>query len=101
MMKPAHARMARAALRWSLLDVQKRTGINKNTIVRFESGKGILLTTATRLEELFVRAGISFIYEDEARGPGVIISKELSHRNGDVPEMGTKYKPTKRRAASK
>ena len=31
------------------------TGINKNTIVRFESGKGILFSTAERLEHAFAK----------------------------------------------
>jgi len=80
MLKPAQARMARTALGWSLAEIQGRTGINKNTIVRFEAGKGVLLSTVSRLEDAFVNEGVSFIYEDDTRGPGVVLSKELSRR---------------------
>jgi hypothetical protein len=70
--------MARAALGWNMIESQQRTGINKNTIVRFEAGKGILLSTASRLEAAFLKEGITFLYEDTVHGPGVRLSKELS-----------------------
>src|SRR6185295_3492880 len=74
MLKPIHARMARAALDWSLRDLQEKTGINKNTLARFESGRGVLLSTAVKIEDVFVREGIVFIFEEDARGPGVIFT---------------------------
>ena len=80
MLKPAQARMARAALNWSLLDVQERTGVNKNTVVRFEAGKGVLLSTATKLEEAFTKEGIVFMFESEDRIQGVGISRGLSRK---------------------
>ena len=96
MMKPAQARMARAALKWSLLELQEKTGINKNTIVRFEAGKGILHSTAIRLEEAFALAGISFIYEDETRGPGILLSKEISRPIGEGSKISAKGKSARR-----
>ena len=96
MLKPAQARMARAALKWSLLDLQEKTGINKNTIVRFEAGKGILLSTAIKLEDAFAKKGITFVYEDSNRGPGVLLSKKLSHLIDETVDMLAKGKPTGR-----
>jgi transcriptional regulator with XRE-family HTH domain len=101
MLKPVQARMARAALGWSLVEIQEKTGINKNTVVRFESGRGVLLTTAARLENVFVRAGIAFIYEDDTRGPGVSLSKELSRRLAQLPEPKAKPSRRKSRPAAK
>jgi transcriptional regulator with XRE-family HTH domain len=75
MLRAVHARMARAALEWSLRDLQEKTGVNKNTLARFESGKGVLLSTAIKIEEVFVSAGITFLYEEGNRGPGIIVSK--------------------------
>jgi transcriptional regulator with XRE-family HTH domain len=101
MMKPAHARMARAALKWTLLELEQKTGVNKNTIVRFEAGKGILHTTAIKLEDAFNKAGISFVYEDETRGAGLLLSKELSRRIGETPGATAKAKATKRKTKAK
>jgi transcriptional regulator with XRE-family HTH domain len=96
MLKPAQARMARAALKWSLLDLQEKTGINKNTIVRFEAGKGILLSTAIKLEEAFAKEGATFVYEDGTRGLGVLLSTKLSRRLDETAGTRAKGKSTKR-----
>ena len=71
--------MARAALDWSLRDLEQRTGINKNTLARFESGKGVLLSTAVKIEDVFAQQRITFIYEGDGRGGfGIIVSSERS-----------------------
>ena len=93
MLKPAQARMARAALGWSMADIQSRTGINKNTIVRFEAGKDVLLSTVSKLEGAFVKEGVSFNHEDDTRGPGVVLSKELSHRLEHPPKTKPRVTP--------
>ncbi len=36
--KPAHVRMARAALDWSLEDLAQASGLNRNMIASFERG---------------------------------------------------------------
>ena len=96
MLRPAQARMARAALKWSVLDLQEKTGINKNTIVRFEAGKGILLSTAIKLEEAFAKEGVTFVYEDGIRGPGVLLSIKLSRHIDETADALTKRKQTRR-----
>ena len=80
MFRPTHAKLGRAALGWSFIDLEKRTGISKNTLVRFEGGGGVNHTTVTRIEEVLIKEGLTFIYEDQTRGPGVVLSKELSRR---------------------
>ena len=96
MLKPEQCRMARAALDWSLSELQKMTGINKNTIVRFEAGKGILFSTAERLEHAFAKEGLTFIYENETRGAGIQLSRELSTRLAAERDPIPKRKSTKR-----
>ena len=86
MLKPVHVRLARAALKWSLADLEAKTGVSKNTLVRFEAGGGVHHSTVVKIEDVFAKAGISFIYEDETRGSGVLLSKELSRRIGESPE---------------
>jgi transcriptional regulator with XRE-family HTH domain len=96
MLKPIHARMARAALDWSLRDLEERTGINKNTLARFESGKGVLLSTAVRIEDVFAHQGITFIYEGEGQGPGIIVSTAQLGRVSPAPKTPQKPKSGKR-----
>jgi transcriptional regulator with XRE-family HTH domain len=80
MLTPTLARMARAALKWSLVDLEKKTGISKNTLVRFEVGGGVHHNTAIRIEEVFLREGIILNYESTEHGPSVGLSKELARR---------------------
>jgi transcriptional regulator with XRE-family HTH domain len=100
-LKPVHVRLARAAMRWTLADLEAKTGISKNTLVRFEAGGGAHLSTAVKIEEIFTKAGISFIYEDEKRGSGVLLSKELSRSLGDTPRAPTNGRATRRKAKTK
>ncbi|MBL6939311.1 MAG: helix-turn-helix transcriptional regulator [Alphaproteobacteria bacterium] len=67
--------MARAALDWGLRDLEERTGINKNTLARFESGKGVLLSTAQKIEDVFAQEGVRFVFEDNDHGPGIVMAK--------------------------
>jgi hypothetical protein len=96
MLKPAHARIARAALRWSLVDLEKKSGISKNTLVRFEAGGGVNHSTAGKIEEAFTKEGVNFVYEDDARGLGILLSKELSRRVSETAGTLAKHKSTKR-----
>ena len=101
MLKPVHVRLARAALKWSLADLEAKTGISKNTLVRFEAGGGVHHSTVVSIEAAFTKAGVSFVYEDETRGPGVLLSKELSRRIGATLEPAAKGKPKIRKAKAK
>jgi hypothetical protein len=75
MLKPIHVSLARAALGWSLVDLQEKTGISKNTLVRFESGGGVNHSTAVKIEEALIKEGLTFIYEDDLGGPGIRMQK--------------------------
>jgi len=63
--------MARAALGITVREVEERTGVNKNTVSRYEAGKDILSGALRRLELLFQQEGIIFIDADEHGGPGI------------------------------
>jgi len=101
MLTPAQARMARAALNWSLLDVQERIGINKNTVVRFEAGKGVLLSTALKLEDAFAKEGLVFTHENDVRGQGVFFSSDLTKKLGGSTQSAWKRKSEKRSQKAK
>ena len=68
MMRPSHCRMARAALNWALRDLENKSGVNRNTISRYESGKEILSGSLRTLERVFVEAGITFVEEGDKFG---------------------------------
>ena len=101
MLKPIHVRIARAAMRWSLVDLEEKTGISKNTLVRFEAGGGVNHSTAGKIEEAFINEGVKFVYEDDTRGPGVLLSKDLSRRLGEPAGTLAKGKSVKRSTKSK
>ena len=80
MITPIHARMARSSLGWSQMELKNRTGLSKTTLIRFEAGLGVHYKTAQTLEAVFTKEGLTFLYEDNAHGPGVLLSKDLSRR---------------------
>ena len=96
MLTPVHARMARAALKWSLVDLKDKTGLSKTTLVRFEAGLGVYHSTAIKLEQTFAKEGVIFIYADAAKGPGVRLSNELFHRVDETALAAQKAKSAKR-----
>jgi hypothetical protein len=60
MIGPAHVRMARAGLRWTLIDLGKRADVNPNTINRFEMGAGINSKKLRQIEAALLKAGVTF-----------------------------------------
>ena len=63
-----------------LSDADKRAAYDRYGAAAFEGGGGVHHTTVTRIEEVLIKEGLTFIYEDQTRGPGVVLSKELSRR---------------------
>jgi transcriptional regulator with XRE-family HTH domain len=58
---PWQCRMARAGLRWSILDLAERSRVGKTTIVRFENEQsGSNPSTRAALRRVFESAGVSF-----------------------------------------
>ena len=70
-MTPVQLRMARAALKLTVREVEQRTGVNKDSISRFEAGREILAGALKKLEELFREEGVVFIDGDASGGEGV------------------------------
>lgn len=60
MIRPIHARMARAALEWTVRDLEKKSGVGRNTISRYEAGHDILASSLESLETVLKDAGIVF-----------------------------------------
>ena len=67
----AQCRMARAALRWSLDDLARVSGVGRRTIAKFEAGGSVVPETIDRLAATFIREGVAFL--DEGGRVGVSI----------------------------
>jgi hypothetical protein len=80
------------------MELERRTGVSKNTLVRFEAGGGVHHSTAAKIEEALSKEGLTFLYEENARGPGIVLSKELSRRLTQHLEPKAKSSPRKPRA---
>ena len=70
-MTPEQMRMARAALGITVRDIESRTGVNKNTVSRYEAGRDILSSSLQKIEKLFRDEGIIFVEEDASGGQGI------------------------------
>ena len=67
--------MARAALRWRVNDLSKKTGVTAATISRFETEKSRgYADTVTKIQKAFEAAGVEFIPENGG-GAGVRLKK--------------------------
>jgi transcriptional regulator with XRE-family HTH domain len=66
-MMPSQLRMARAALRLKVRDIEERTGVNKNTVSRYEAGKEIVASALQKLEKMFREEGIVFLDEESSQ----------------------------------
>jgi transcriptional regulator with XRE-family HTH domain len=67
-------RMARAALKWGIVECAKRANVSTNTLVRFERGEHLREATVDHLKTILEEAGIEFIAEN-GRGVGVRLKK--------------------------
>jgi len=70
-MQPIHLRMARAALGWSVRDLEAKSGVGRNTISRYEAGKEIVASSLQTLERVLSRQGVVFLEADDTSGPGI------------------------------
>ena len=75
MILPAHVRMARAVLNWSVRDLAERAGVNKNTVSRYETGHEIMSSSLMSIEKVLKEAGIVFFEDDKVLGTGVGLKK--------------------------
>ena len=60
MIGPQHLRMARAGLGWTLIDLSKRSGVNPNTISRYEQGQEGMVGKLRKLEAALRAGGVVF-----------------------------------------
>ena len=76
----AQVRMARGALNWTVTDLAEATGLHRNTITNFETGKyaGDRLSVDA-IEAALSRAGVEFI-DENGGGEGVRLRKSPSAR---------------------
>src|SRR5262252_8270942 len=68
MMRPVHLRMARAALGLTVRELEISTGVNKNTISRYESGRAIFSDALEKLEAFLREEGIILIDDNDEVG---------------------------------
>jgi transcriptional regulator with XRE-family HTH domain len=67
--------MARAALNWTVRDLEDKSGVGRNTISRYEGDNDILASSLDNLEMTLREAGIVFFENDPAHGTGVGLKK--------------------------
>ncbi|OSQ42344.1 DNA-binding protein [Thalassospira sp. MCCC 1A01428] len=67
--------MARAALNWNIQKLSGESGVNRNTITKFEAGGDVRTSTVNAMKLTFEAAGIQFIAEN-GEGPGVRLKKQ-------------------------
>ena len=63
--------MARAALQWSLDDVQAASGVSRRTVLRLEQNLPIQRRNAQGIRSAFERAGVRFL-DDGPDAGGVV-----------------------------
>lgn len=98
-MTPEQMRMARAALGITVREIEARTGVNKNTVSRYEGGRDILSSALQKLEKLFRDEGIIFVDEDASGGQGVRLPAQRTVRGSR--QDATKTKSRKRSPKTK
>jgi transcriptional regulator with XRE-family HTH domain len=89
-MTPDQARMARAALKLTVRDVEELSGVKKDTVSRFEAGKEIGASAFQRLEKLYLAKGVIFLNEDAEGGQGVRLPNSNSERAQKKHRVETK-----------
>jgi transcriptional regulator with XRE-family HTH domain len=94
-MRPSQLRMARAALKLTVRQLEAQTGVKKNTISRYEAGQEVLASAVRKLEILFQEEGLTFVHESETHGPGVLLPLEPSHPLEYLPKTASKLKHEK------
>lgn len=77
MLTATQCKMARAALSWGVRELADATGLNVNTVTRFESGKKANASTPKLIKQALEAAGLIFIDADETAGAGVREKKAL------------------------
>lgn len=81
----AQIRAARGLLNWSVRELAERSGVHRNTITNFETGKsGGEASTLQAVRATLELAGVIFV-DENGEGPGVRLRKEW--RGGEEGRM--------------
>jgi transcriptional regulator with XRE-family HTH domain len=67
----AQARMARAALEWSLDDVAAASGVSRRTVLRLEQGESLQTRNVDAIRRAYEAAGLRFL--DEGADAGAVV----------------------------
>jgi DNA-binding XRE family transcriptional regulator len=70
-------RAARALLGMTNVDLAKKAGVSKRSLVRIEAGETVRPEIRKRVQAVFEEAGIIFVSEDSAAGPGLRVRQGL------------------------
>jgi transcriptional regulator with XRE-family HTH domain len=81
MIRPIHVRMARAALNWTVRDLEAKSNVGRNTISRYEAGNDILASSVEKLEKALLEQGVIFFEGDAIRGTGVGLKTRNSSKS--------------------
>lgn len=68
---PQQSRMARAALELTIRELARQAGMSPSAVSRFESGQTLPSDRLLRLRGALEQAGIAFLAEEAAMGPGI------------------------------
>ena len=71
--------MARAGLGWTLIDLAKTSGVNPNTISRYETGREMLSGKLRKVETALRAQGVIFI--EQGNRVGVELPLMGEHRS--------------------
>ena len=72
----AQIRAARGLLNWSVRELAERSGVHRNTITNFETGKsGGDASTLSAIRATLETAGVIFV-DENGDGPGVRLRKQ-------------------------
>lgn len=62
-MTPSQCRMARAALNWTKAELAEKSSVATNTVLRFEGGGDVRVSSLNAMREALTEAGVTF-HED-------------------------------------
>lgn len=73
---------ARAAIGMSNVELARKAGVSKRTLVRIEAHQSVSLESRLRVQAVFEAEGIEFLPSDSERGPGLRIACKLIEKPG-------------------
>ncbi|WP_321209019.1 helix-turn-helix transcriptional regulator [Brucella pseudogrignonensis] len=77
LMSAAQCRVARAALKLSVLDLAKLTNMSTNTIVRLERGENLKESTVLHVQRVLEAAGVEFLKVDKHGRIGIRFTESV------------------------